>query len=773
MSGTASIWGGSTVINSTANADNSYLTQVFGTPTAGQTVFNLTVFAYAVGTASLDIFVNGVRQNLGSDFTETSASSFTFTTTDIETTDVIVAVGKVGLTGANNAAASAAASAASAASALASYNAILALSLPSLPLAIANGGTGQTTKAAAFLALAPAPVINKVLGSTDGINYSLMSQGISTGTQITGDTTLTAANIGYHQTIMTAIASSITLPAANTLTIGGPRAVIDNTKGYYPVAIRSSTGTLIAAVGSGGIAFVNLQDSSTAGGVWSVTGNNIESGIITVDTTLVSTVSSAMYPFCVDLNGSVSVHFAKNSTNNGLVAILVDSGGKVINTPVNIVTGLGLANMVAAFKISATQLAVFYTTGTGTSYINVLTLTGASPTYSLSVGTQYNDNASSTDFNQELFTSAPTIVQLSATKYIATFNLAGSVTRAIGIDITAGVATFGAATSLNVFSGTQVPTFAPQIYALTATTALIVYSNNTSLVQVVVVTISGTAVVTQGSVATTGLSNNASSVPNVCILSATKAIITGEVTNVKVAVVTITGTAAVTGSAIVVEAAAYDLSYITNGASRQNPRLFTLTATTALFWYVDTTSSSGARTLVLTESAGSVTAGTIYYGQISRVATGSVGYGVMLPQGSLDFMAIKEQLASSTSVYNIIAQTFKINGNIITSGVAKPLRLIDQQLPDTVAVNRLGNDFVFTGYKVWSALQVLRNSGENIIDRGSISVPPLTLTGAKGGLNFNNITSNRLVLSGNTQHSGDTSSSGAFQLRVLHLELAA
>lgn len=45
--------------------------------TAAQTLFTLNAFQYAVGTNSLLVFINGVLQKSGRDFTETSNSSFT------------------------------------------------------------------------------------------------------------------------------------------------------------------------------------------------------------------------------------------------------------------------------------------------------------------------------------------------------------------------------------------------------------------------------------------------------------------------------------------------------------------------------------------------------------------------------------------------------------------------------------------------------------------------------------------------------------------------
>lgn len=198
----SSIWQGSQVIQSSANADNTYKAQRF-IATEGQTLFTLTSFVYAVGSGSLVVEVNGVSQFIGNDFTETANNKVTLVT-PAEDGDVVVIRGFIGGTNAVAAEQSATNSynysidsANYAAASLASYNAILALSLPNLPLTIANGGTGTNTKAAAFLALAPTPTGNagKVIGTVDGINYSLVANGSAQGGQyITGNTTLTATS---------------------------------------------------------------------------------------------------------------------------------------------------------------------------------------------------------------------------------------------------------------------------------------------------------------------------------------------------------------------------------------------------------------------------------------------------------------------------------------------------------------------------------------------------------------------------------------------------
>lgn len=71
---TASLFGvGASIV---ANVNGTLVPQRF-VGTTGQTLFNITNFTYVPGTNSILVFINGQKQNTGSDFTETSGSSIT------------------------------------------------------------------------------------------------------------------------------------------------------------------------------------------------------------------------------------------------------------------------------------------------------------------------------------------------------------------------------------------------------------------------------------------------------------------------------------------------------------------------------------------------------------------------------------------------------------------------------------------------------------------------------------------------------------------------
>lgn len=86
---TTTVWGAA---GSTGAAQNSgqRLVQEF-TLGAPQSLFTLTLFSYIPGTSVLTVLINGVRQRLTTDYTETSGTSFTLVENAL-TGDTVTAV---------------------------------------------------------------------------------------------------------------------------------------------------------------------------------------------------------------------------------------------------------------------------------------------------------------------------------------------------------------------------------------------------------------------------------------------------------------------------------------------------------------------------------------------------------------------------------------------------------------------------------------------------------------------------------------------------------
>lgn len=778
----ASIWESGTIVDTIVNSDNSFLFQSF-TPTQGQTVFDLTNFAYAVGTSSLEIFVNGVHQMITRDFLETSTTRFTLTS-GAEATDVIDARGLIGSAASQNATASATAAAASAASAAASLAAITALNIPNLPLTLANGGTGQVTKAAAFIGLAPTIVKGKAIGSLDGATYVAVARNpIDVYSNIVVSTTLTAATIGYHNVAMTSIGKSITLPDATTLpSVNHELCVVSNVLSTYPVGIRDSAGVLLAAVAPGGIATLSCNDISTAAGVWQITGNNLEPGLTTIDSTLSATyVDSAQFPYA-SLDANTTIHFA--AIASGFAAFIVDNLGQVVTTPVS-VSATASDVPVQVFKIDATHAIVFYgQTGTNTHKAVVLTISGASPSLSLAVGTPqtFTVAASMNTWGGENSHDAPKIVQLASGLYACVYCSSTTVTAVVGIAVAGAVVTIAAATNIITANCIVASTTA---YALTATTLLCLYKSSAGAApyanNAIVCTITaGTGASAVGSpVALTNCASTQNFPPSSTLVSATKAIVVDDnnTTQVTAITVTIAGTVVTAGTALNVETGitlpATGITYGVANSTRYIPHLWSLSAGSSNLvglWYMDSTPIS--RAVILTETAGTIVAGAIQYRSISGGA--SITNGTIFPPGVTEFMSVISKVIGSSG-NQVLVSPCKISGAVITQGAGKTVDL--SGIPSSIACNKLSNGkYVLVGtlggaYN--ASLDVMSSNGDFINYLGKISVPailPLSYGGPTPSI-VNPVSGNRLISMGTTSL-GNNVLSATYQIRILNVEIA-
>lgn len=464
---TGNIWIGSQVIPSTANADNTILGQRY-IATEGQTVFLLTVFAYAPGTGSLSVFVNGADQFITQDYLETDSGTVTFTS-GLELGDVVVIRGLVGGTAAQAAQVSAAQAAASATAAsgyavqsqgyaaqsltyagqsLAAYNAILALNLPALPLTIPNGGTGQITAIAAFAALAPAapnagdilyyngtnwtklPIgtnnfvltVDTSLGNK--LKYAPPSGSINNFSAITGNSTLTAGNIGEHNVQMTGPGLSVTLPDATTMVSIGVKAVFHNA-GSYTFAIRDNGGNLIRAIEPNGSAVVSLESIGIANGPWNISGTGVTPIFWQQINTVLGAGNSHTSEAVISLSATLAVYIT--SFGGSFFATAHDLAGNTIGAPVS----LGANGVNSIITGGAAALDSTHGVVAGGTNVTVFSVAGTVVTAG---GTQASIGSTSPN----LTVLSPTLFTMQA---LVGANIQALATTVAGVTQTQGIAT--------------------------------------------------------------------------------------------------------------------------------------------------------------------------------------------------------------------------------------------------------------------------------------------------------------------------------------------
>lgn len=618
--------------------------------------------------------------------------------------------------------------------------------------------------------------------ANDSTNWTkLGSSGIGSVASVTDSTTLTAASAGYQSAAMTALGKAFTLPDATTMTVGGPRFILKN-DGGYPFGIRDSAGTLVGAVAAGGIAYVTLKDSGSAAGSWSVIGDNLEPGLITIDNTFSSTYASTVLKPFVALDDNKSIHFL-NIAANGFAAVAVDKTTGAVGTPLAITT---TASSVPkhCFKIASTTAIVFYAESNDILRAAVISLSGDT---TLAVGTAANSGAQ-TGIGAEDFSGAAKIAQLDTTHYLvswATATGAGN-TSVMAIEVTAGTTvTFGAKADIiaanNVADSTTT-------YALTATTALVFYVTGAAApysLKACVISVAGT-VCTVNASATLSTSYGGTSgdgrLPSNCLLSATKAIVIDDnnlETTVRAIAVTVAGTAVTAGTPVAVETGIAPNTYLARWEARSSgmavnryiSKLSRVTDNSALLWYDD--GNGVSRAVILSESAGVITVGGTMYRSISGNSSAQSGFGAILPHTTTDFLALKQW--GSAGYYSHTLVPHKISGSTVTVGQAAPLEStqVEHTASIIVAARLSSGDHIIGGVtssiSPLKALTVVRSNGDSINFRGQVTTPPLI----NSAYPLRDVAGNLLVLLGSTYALGTTVALGTYQLRLISVEICA
>jgi hypothetical protein len=605
----------------------------------------------------------------------------------------------------------------------------------------------------------------------------------SAGSTITTSTTLTAASAGYQPIAMTAMGKSVTLPDATTVTVGSPKFYLNNASGSYPVGIRNTSGTLLMAIAAGGTAFVSCQDISTAAGVWNITGDNLEIGLITIDNTFSSTYKDTrLLPF-VAFDSNKSLHFL--TLSSGFAAVAVDNTTGAVGTPVT-VSSTSNRVPLTAFLITSTTAMVFYGDGANFDILIgvVITLSGAT---TLTVGTP-SSTLTATGAGVENFSAAPKIAQLAATLYLVSYATAtGAGTTSVAAFQVSGGTTVNRGTAVNIIAANNIID-STTTYGLTATTALVIYTSGaaapyTISAVVISVTNANPPVCTVGTPTAGGTRNYLGSVQNAvasCLLSSTKVLVTPDTgdTIVGTQAFTISGTTVTVGAILTVEATtslSNQLGYTAQNVrtvTRYNPVLFPLTATTALLTYFGTDSIS--RVVILTESAGTVTNGTILYNSVSSAANGTGGAGYPLPMGTTQFTSVVEGISSaSSSSRELVFVPQKISGTTITCGaLQKGQSIQNMQAQLSRAVLLSSGDLVCglsaSGNFGSSILNILRSNGDYINYRGSIKSPNIVIPAYP----IPAVASNRIIVLGRAI-SSTINANSTFQMRLLNIEIAS
>lgn len=314
------------------------------------------------------------------------------------------------------------------------------------------------------------------------------------------------------------------------------------------------------------------------------------------------------------LTDTLSLHFARNASGHPFVfAVDHSPGGLGVGTAVLIVA----SNLTVehAFRISNTK-AMFKLEGTSSNVFNV-TVSGVTCTISTA--------ATAAVFDFATFTGGPFIAALGANSdmFVAIDITGGITVRAQAVDCSGTNPSAGASVNISAL-GTGSPSLSG-VFRVTDTTAVAFYTDDTGSagtpfsIRAVVLSLSGTTITVNTPAGLNDvISSTGTNGPPVCQHAAglyTLGYYQASGTLLRAVGVTVSGTTVTFGTPTTVETASLNDQNIGQfNANRFQPNLYPLSGTTALFTYGLTSGSTPSRHVVLTNTAGAITAGTILYG---------------------------------------------------------------------------------------------------------------------------------------------------------------
>lgn len=163
--------------------------------------------------------------------------------------------------------------------------------------------------------------------SLDPTNWALQTKTSAGGSDTTSsavDITLTSTSGRLQIISMTAANKKVTLPAANTLSKGTPIFVIKNS-GIYRFAIRKNGGVFLCYVNPGQVIAFGCSDISTAAGLWTVSGDRVET-IFDGNTAEVLNAVDSSFIAVAMLSATKAICAFKNNSTGYLWAVILNYG---------------------------------------------------------------------------------------------------------------------------------------------------------------------------------------------------------------------------------------------------------------------------------------------------------------------------------------------------------------------------------------------------------------------------------------------------------------
>lgn len=555
----------------------------------------------------------------------------------------------------------------------------------------------------------------------------------NTNTAGTSNIALTASSTGFQQFAPTTYGKHIALPDATTLSVGAIFECVNT--GGYPWGLRNSSLTLLTGVAAGGYVLVTLRDNSSAAGVWSFVGNNLEPGLIGLDTLLGTTYNGTIKPQSCALTATLGLSLL-TIASNGFAVVATDytAGANGQGTPLTVDTAATI-NIHEIFAMSATTAIIFWDDGTNYN-ARVVTVSGAgTPTPSCALGTL----ATTTTVifsNVGNGLAQPQLIELDTGVLYASIVVTGSHIYGTKISVSGTTPTIGTRVDQGT---TTVQTGITALYKATTTSAIVLFGATTTTIKADSFSGAGTTVTWGTASSAVTVQNGAGVYPSGQLTSSkVVAAYPNSTTTFNATCFSLSGSTMTANAELSIETGlagtsitTYNNACITSSASadRYRPVLKLLTSTTMLLQYTSNNSGAASRCVVISESGGTLTIPTApLQGSISRITDGTLTRcGAVLGIGTTELVSM--YLTGATDDFSATLMPHKIAGTVITTGSAFALDWHAQQAWNMASVYPVrfsnGNYCIYgsSSFPSGGVLPVFSTNGDYISFKGNIRAP--------------------------------------------------
>jgi hypothetical protein len=332
------------------------------------------------------------------------------------------------------------------------------------------------------------------LDTTNWTKLTGLSGGISAAASVSTNTTLTSSSSGLQRIAATNYGLIMKLPDATTLSVGGPKFILDNTASAYPVKVVNNADTLLGFIPAGEVSYISVSDISTAAGVWNCSNLQVIGCSAQLATVLFTSITSV-----VDLGSGRELIVGGTSASSTLYCVMYTRTTNTFSSVVSVRAGVtSVDSKNAAILQSADKVLVVSCSSTTALEAVVIDTSGATPVVKTAATATLASNLNGNTFNSDV---AVPLTLTDSGSVLFSYSRSGPIAGIRAISVSGFTTTIGAETALD---GTQGANSTSGGFVMAATGGVIAVSVATTNLYTKYYGVSGSSITTGSGTTTAG-----------------------------------------------------------------------------------------------------------------------------------------------------------------------------------------------------------------------------------------------------------------------------